>query len=195
MGTCPPRTGGKIVRRTLINGVVGSAAALAASPTALAQTTDTPDQSPTDEENPMDRDELVQGLIRIGEQAIVREDDAALDAYFAEDYVFHGPGGDLDFPALKSYFAAQRAAFTDFTITRGLIFVEGDYIASQTTFSGVFEREFTQSPVGTLPPTGKPFTQPLINIFRYDETTGRLAEEWVQYDVRDLLRQLGAEGQ
>ncbi len=141
----------------------------------------------------MHRDEIVRGLIRIGEQAIVREDDAALDAYFAPDFVFHGPQGDADLAALKSFWAAQRDAFTDFTIARGHIVVEGDFVAAQTTFTGVFAREFTQSPVGPLPPTGEPFTQQLINLFRYDET-GRLAEEWVQYDTRGLLRQLGAEG-
>ena len=141
----------------------------------------------------MDRDEIVQGLIRIGEQAIVREDDAALDAYFAPDFVFHGPQGDADLAALKSFWAAQRDAFTDFTIARGHVVVEGNFVAAQTTFAGVFEREFAQSPVGPLPPTGERFTLNLINIFRYDET-GRLAEEWAQYDTRGLLRQLGAEG-
>lgn len=143
--------------------------------------------------NSMNRDDLVQGLIRIGEQAIVREDDAALDAYFAQDFAFHGPLGDLDLHALKSFWASQRAAFSDLTITRGRIIVEGNFVAAQTTFSGVFEREFTQSPVGPLPPTGRRFTQNLINLFQYDEE-GRLAEEWVQYDNRELLRELGAEG-
>jgi hypothetical protein len=36
---------------------------------------------------------LARDLIRIGDEAIARKDDAALRAYFAEDYVFHGPGG------------------------------------------------------------------------------------------------------
>lgn len=141
----------------------------------------------------MDRDDRVRGLIRIGEQAIVREHDAALDAYFAPDFVLHSSNGDLDFPRLKAYFAAERAAFDDFKIERGILVVEGDYVAGQTTFTGVFAREFGMSPVGPLPPTGKPFTQRLINIFRYDER-GQLAEEWVSYDVRDILRQWGAEG-
>ena len=88
----------------------------------------------------MIRDDLARGLIRIGEQAIVREDDAAIDAYFARDFVLHGPGGDLDLPALKRYWAAERAAFDEFTITRGHIVVEGDFVASQTTFAGVFAR-------------------------------------------------------
>lgn len=34
---------------------------------------------------------LARDLIRVGDEAIAREDDAALRAYFSEDYVFHGP--------------------------------------------------------------------------------------------------------
>jgi len=146
----------------------------------------------TDTHTPKHRDEIVRGLVRIGEKGIATEDDAALDAYFAEDFVFHGPGRDLDLPTLKAYFAAMRDAFADFTVTRGHVVVEGSFVAAQTTMAGVFEREFTQSPVGPLPPTGRRFTHHLINIFRYDET-GRLSEEWAQYDSRAMLHQLGAD--
>lgn len=38
---------------------------------------------------------LAKGLIGIGERAIAHENDAALDAYFAPGYVFHGPTGTL----------------------------------------------------------------------------------------------------
>ena len=47
---------------------------------------------------------LARDLIRIGDEAIAREDDAALRAYFSEDYVFHGPGGDLSFDQLRADF-------------------------------------------------------------------------------------------
>ena len=40
---------------------------------------------------------LARELISIGDEAIAKEDDAKLRAYFWEDYVFHGPGGDLGF--------------------------------------------------------------------------------------------------
>ncbi len=48
-------------------------------------------------------------LIRVGHEAIAREDDVALRAYFSEDYVFHRPGGNLSFD-LRAYFASLRAA-------------------------------------------------------------------------------------
>jgi hypothetical protein len=114
------------------------------------------------------REERVAGLIRVGELELTGDDKAEVDAYFAPDFVFHGPdGAELDYEGLKAFFASMRAAFDDLTISRGVIVVEGDYVACQTTIGGT--------------------------IFRYDHR-GRLAEEWVQTDNRSRLRQLGAEG-
>ena len=140
------------------------------------------------------RDERVRRLIRVGELEVSGEDEAEVDAYFAPDYVFHGPdGGETAYEGLKGYFASLRAAFDDRTISRGIIVVEGDYIACQTTITGTFVREFTRSPVGPLSPNGRRVVFDLMNIFRYDDQ-GRVAEEWVQSDIRSRLRQLGAEG-
>jgi predicted ester cyclase len=141
----------------------------------------------------MSRDELVSGLVRIGELEITGEDQAAVDAYFAPDFKFHGPDGrELDYQGLQAYFGALRAAFDDLTIERGIVIVEDDHVACQTRIAGTFVREFTHSAVGPLPPNGQRVTFELTNIFRYDQ--GRLAEEWIQTDNRSVLRQLGAEG-
>jgi predicted ester cyclase len=118
---------------------------------------------------------LARDLIRIGDEAIAREDDAALRAYFAEDYVFHGPGGDLGFDQLSGYFASLRSAFTDLRLVREQIIIDGSFLAARTTFSGDFTAVFTYSPIGT---------------FRYHDD-GRLAEEWVQTDYRSFLTKLG----
>jgi len=140
------------------------------------------------------REEVVSGLVRIGEKELTGEDEAAVDAYFAPEFRFHGPDGrELDYQGLKGYFAALRAAFDDLTITRGIVIVEGNYLACQTSIAGRFVREFTHSPVGALPPTGNRVVFDLLNIFRYLDD-GRLAEEWIQTDNRSVLRQLGAEG-
>jgi predicted ester cyclase len=142
----------------------------------------------------MTRDELVSGLVRIGELEITGEDQAEVDAYFAPDFKFHGPDGrKLDYEGLQTYFGALRAAFDDLTIERGIVIVEDNYVACQTSIAGTFVREFTHSAVGPLPPNGQRVTFELTNIFRYDDN-GRLAEEWIQTDNRSVLRQLGAEG-
>jgi predicted ester cyclase len=133
---------------------------------------------------------LASDLIRIGDEAIAREDDAALRAYFAEDYVFHGPGADLGFDELRAYFASLRAAFSDLRLVREQIIVDNDFLAARTTFSGDFTGVFTYSPIGPVEPTGEHLEWEVIGTFRYDDK-GRLAEEWVQTDYRSLLTKLG----
>ena len=50
----------------------------------------------------MSRDELVSGLVRIGELEITGEDQATVDAYFAPGFKFHGPDGrELDYQGLR----------------------------------------------------------------------------------------------
>ncbi len=62
-----------------------------------------------------------------------------MDAYFAPGFVFHGPdGAELDYEGLKGYFGSLRAAFDDLTIDRGVIVVDGAYVACQTTIAGTF---------------------------------------------------------
>jgi predicted ester cyclase len=136
-------------------------------------------------DNPLARD-----LIRIGDEAIAREDDAALRAYFAEDYVFHSPGRDLNFDELSAYFASLRAAFSDLRLVREQIIIDGNFLAARTTFSGDFTGVFTYSPIGPVEPNHQHLEWEVIGIFRYDGD-GRLAEEWVQTDYRSLLIRLG----
>jgi predicted ester cyclase len=133
---------------------------------------------------------LASDLIRIGDEAIAREDDVALRAYFSDDYVFHGPGRDLSFDQLSAYFASVRAAFSDLRLVREQIIVDGNFLAARTTFSGAFTGVFTYSPIGPVEPTGHHLEWELIGTFRYDDE-GRLAEEWVQTDYRSFLTKLG----
>jgi predicted ester cyclase len=134
--------------------------------------------------------QLARDLIRIGDEAIAREDDAALRAYFSEDYVFHGPGGDQTFDQLRAYFGSLRAAFAGLRLVREQIIVDSRFLAARTTFSGDFTGVFTYSPIGPLGPTGQHLEWEVIGIFRYD-AEGRLAEEWVQTDYRSFLTKLG----
>jgi predicted ester cyclase len=131
-------------------------------------------------------------LIRIGEVAIARENPAAAARFFHPYFRFHGPdGGTLTREQLWTYFAACRAAFDDFSVTRQQIFSDGgDLLAARTTFRGTFARPFTASPLGTLQPHGRPIFYRINNVFRY-AANGALIEEWAQYDSRLFLEQLG----
>lgn len=140
------------------------------------------------------RDELVARLIRAGELEVSGENNSEVESYFDPDrFRFHGPDGfESDYLGLSSYFESLRSAFVDRSIRRGIIIVEGEYIACQTWIEGRFVHEFSQSPVGLLPPNGEKVTWDLSNIFRVDEH-GRLIEEWVRTDNRSILRQLGVQ--
>lgn len=131
-------------------------------------------------------------LIRIGEDGIARENQAALEAFFAPDFRFHGPdGGTLSREELWDYFASCRRAFDNFQVTRQAIFSDGGaLVAARTTFSGIFARRFDASPIGPLESTGGRAMYRIHNVFRYDDE-GRLAEEWAQYDSRLFLETLG----
>jgi predicted ester cyclase len=133
---------------------------------------------------------LARDLIRIGDDAIAREDDAKLRDYFAADYVFHGPGGDLSFDELSAYFASLRGAFNNLRLVREQIIVDSNFLAARTVFSGDFTGIFTHSPIGPVEPTGQHLEWDVIGTFRYHDD-GRLAEEWVQTDYRSLLTKLG----
>ena len=136
---------------------------------------------------------LARALIAIGDEAIAREDDAKLRDYYTEDYLFHGPGGDLGFDALRAYFASLRAAFSGLRIVREQIIADGRFLAARNTFSGDFTGVFTSSPIGPVKPTGQHVEWEVINTFRYQDD-GRLAEEWVQTDNRSFLAKLGVTG-
>jgi predicted ester cyclase len=133
---------------------------------------------------------LAQDLIRIGNEAIAIEDEPKLRAYFTEDYVFHGPGGDVTFEELRAYFASLRSAFSGLRLIREQIIADGNFLAARTRFSGEFTDVFTYSPIGPVEPSGKHLEWEVIGTFRYDND-GRLAEEWVQTDYRSFLTKLG----
>jgi len=141
-------------------------------------------------DNPLDPKTLADELIRIGEVAIAKHDDAALDRYFTKDFVFHGPAGDATLGDLKTLWEAMRKAFTGFAVMRERIMVDGHFVAARTRMSGIFQHEFTHSPIGLVQPTGKPVSLVIHNFFRYDDQ-GRLAEEWAQFDNLGFLKELG----
>jgi predicted ester cyclase len=143
----------------------------------------------------LNRDELAKRLIKAGELFVVGGSQAETDAYFnISSFKFHGPdSAETDYPGLNNYFKSFRAAFDDRSIRRGLIVVEGNYLACQTWIEGKFVREFTESPAGPLQPNGQRIVWDLINIFKFDDE-GKLIEEWVRSDERSLFRQLGVSG-
>jgi len=139
-------------------------------------------------------DTLVKRMVRAGELMISGKNPAELATYFdTEKFRFHSSdGNEYNYSQLMQYFESYRAAFDNRSIKRGIIIKEGKYISCQTTIQGDFLREFAGSPIGKLSPNGRTAAYSLINIFRFDDQ-GRLAEEWVQVDYRNFLKDLQAE--
>ncbi|GAB3603476.1 hypothetical protein GCM10027586_06560 [Kineococcus gypseus] len=137
-------------------------------------------------------DERSRALVQVGRDAIAREDPAVLRECFSEGFRFHGPGVELDFSGLETFFARMRSAFSGFYCERYDIVSSGDLVGCRTEMGGTFDGPFEVPPFGAVQPHGGRFTLSLINMFRYDED-GKLAEEWVQYDNLETLRQLGVE--
>ena len=140
----------------------------------------------------MSRDESVSRLVRAGELWMSGENPEEIRSAFSPEFTFHAPGVEVDYDGLAAYFQSLRDAFDNRKITRGIVVMEDHYIACQTTIEGDFVREFTQSPVGSLPPNGQHVVFELTNIFHYDDE-GRIQDEYVQTDNRSVLQQLGAE--
>ena len=140
-----------------------------------------------------DRKSLADGLVRIGEEAVAKSNDALFYEYYTDDYRLHSPAGDFDREEIRAYFAALRESFTGFTIGRAQILVDGNFATSRTVMAGRFDTAFAYTPIGTVEPNGQQVEWELINIFRYTDD-GQLIEEWVQTDTYDFLRQLGAVG-
>jgi predicted ester cyclase len=138
-----------------------------------------------------DRDSVAKGLVTIGEEAVAKSNDALFYDYYTDDYQLHSPAGDFNRDEIKAYFAALRDSFTDFTISRAQILVDGNLVSARTVMAGRFDKEFPYTPIGAVEPNGQHVQWELINIFRYTDE-GRLIEEWVQTDTYDFLRQLGA---
>jgi predicted ester cyclase len=135
--------------------------------------------------------ELGRGLVRIGEEAIARENEAAMDRYFTSDFCCHTPEGDLNLAELTTFQRAFRRSLEELSVTRHDLLVKGDYVASRTRFSGVFSGAPFETPYGTREPNGRPVALEIINFFRF-RADGRLAEEWAMYDPDGFYRQLGA---
>jgi hypothetical protein len=95
----------------------------------------------------MSRDESVARLVRAGELWMSGENPDEIRAAFSPEFTFHAPGVEIDYDGLAAYFQSLRNAFDNRKITRGIVVVEDNHIACQTTIEGDFVREFTQSPV------------------------------------------------
>jgi steroid delta-isomerase-like uncharacterized protein len=110
-----------------------------------------------------------------------------LDNIYAQDVVVHDCSAPEDIrglEALKAFYEASHAGFPDFQIRFDDVLVSENYII----FRGTVEGTHTGTLRG-IPPTGKHIRFSCVAIDRID--ADKIVEEWVYFNVLDLLEQLG----
>lgn len=117
---------------------------------------------------------------------------ALLDEIYAPDIVVHDcsyPEDIVGLDALKNQYTFSHTAFPDFNITYEKIIIKGDKIIwFPWTLTGTNTGHF-HTPLGDLPPTGKKVRISGVAIDRI--VNGKVVEEWVFWNVLDMLQQLG----
>lgn len=108
------------------------------------------------------------------------------DELFAEDFVSHGPMGDMEGrEAFKSVVAQWLSAVPDLHCVVQKVIVEGDFAAWLVHATGTH----TGDGLG-FPATGKSFETVSANIGRFSQ--GLAAEHWSEQGMFQTLIQIGA---
>ena len=117
----------------------------------------------------------------INEQKVDRADELV-----APDYVDHGalPGQAPGLEGAKRKWATYIAAVPDLRSWSEDMIAEGDEVAVRWVAEGTQKGELLG-----VPPTGRRFRFSGMSICRMAE--GKMAEQWEEWDKRDLMQQLG----
>ncbi len=112
--------------------------------------------------------------------------DAAME-FYAEDYIYHGPGG-LELrgrDAIRGLWVDFLAGLPDLSATVDDLIIQGDKIVLRWTIRGTHTGELLG-----FPASNNAITLPITEIFRVAD--GQLAEAWDQWGHKYLEEQLGA---
>ncbi len=110
-----------------------------------------------------------------GAEAISTGDFGAIDEIYAPELA----------QELKRSVAEIRQAFPDYHGTNEIQIAEGDMVANRFVFHGTHRGEFMG-----IAPTGREVTARGIAIDRVED--GKIVESWIEVDLEDMVRQLGA---
>ena len=110
-----------------------------------------------------------------------------LNQIYSPDVVVHDPMvaepiQGLD--ALKQYYERSHMAFPNLKTSLDEMYLDGDHIIWVWTFTGT-----NTGPMGDTPPTGKSVSFRGVAIDML--SNGKIAEEWLYYNVLDSYTQLG----
>ncbi len=107
-----------------------------------------------------------------------------LDEYFAAEYVYHGPAGELDAQGFKAMHSMFLSAFPDAKISAEDMIAVGDKVVTRWKIRATHTGELQG-----IAPTDNEVTITGIIITRVEG--GKAIEEWEAFDQLSLMQQLG----
>jgi steroid delta-isomerase-like uncharacterized protein len=139
------------------------------------------------ESEPPAADAANKHLVRRYIEEVVNEGETALlDELVADDHILHGPlGNHCGLESIRRDLVDYRIAFPDLRLEIVDLVAEGDRVARRFVITGTH-----LGPYEGLDATGRRVCASGIAINRIGE--GKIAETWLEFDVRGLLRQLRA---
>ncbi len=114
-----------------------------------------------------------------------------LDKIYSPGVMVHDPSQSQDIiglAALKAQYGNTHAAVPDVKFSLDDLYLKGNKIVWIFTMSGTMTAPFRTS-LGELPPTGRSFRLTGVAVDRIVD--GKIAEEWVYFNVLDILQPLG----
>jgi steroid delta-isomerase-like uncharacterized protein len=111
---------------------------------------------------------------------------AVFDQLLTANYLGHDTSGPVQGPAgFKQFYATYHTAFPDTHLTIEDQIAEGDKVVTRWTGTGTH-----QGSLMGIPPSGKRVKITGMTITRF--AGGKAVEEWFNYDLLDMLQQIGA---
>jgi steroid delta-isomerase-like uncharacterized protein len=134
----------------------------------------------------MSGSDQAKALVRAYYAAVYTTHDlGAIDRFLAPGFTSAGPGGSMDRAQHRSALASTLAAVPDLVLDVQEQLAEADAVATRWRATG------TQAgPLFGIPATGRAITATAIHIHHIAD--GRITDQWEQFDVVGVLRQLGA---
>jgi steroid delta-isomerase-like uncharacterized protein len=125
-------------------------------------------------------------ISRASIEAFNRGDIDAMVQIVSDNYVYHGPTGDISGRnAYRQLVQMYRTGFPDVVMSIDDQIAEGDKVVTRATARGRHLGDFAG-----LAPTGKAVAVPLMLIDRIEN--GRIVESWEAFDQLGMLQALGA---
>ena len=126
---------------------------------------------------------------RLLEEAFGQGNVDVVDEVLDPDFVCYDPNSETGeirgADTIKGEIEYFRSAIPDLTYTIEVQIAEGEKVVSRYTVSGTHQGEFFG-----VAPTGERITMSGISIDRFEG--GKIVEEWPEYDLLGVMRQIGA---